>query len=147
MRLISLITPSLFLLAQISPPSPQFNQLKQTLEDYNFQVLIEVPPLQGAYGLFNRNSRTIWINPIVFDLNIAMPTLIHESVHAAQWCAGKGEMATLGLDLQPMNQARPFFQRYHDIERKDLEREAYTVQTQPNSLELAISLLDQHCQP
>ncbi|MGK7932757.1 MAG: hypothetical protein AB4041_15170 [Microcystaceae cyanobacterium] len=146
MRLISLIVPSIFWLAQIPPSDTQFHQLKQTLEGYDFQVLIKVPPIQGAYGLFNRDSRTIWINPIVFDLNIAMPTLIHESVHAAQWCAGNGEMTALGLDIQPISQARPFFRRYHDINRQDLEREAYAVQTQPNSLALALSLLDQHCQ-
>ena len=46
-----------------------------------------------------------------------------------------------------MNQARPFFQGYRDIHRKDLEREAYTVQTQPNSFELALSLLKENCQP
>jgi hypothetical protein len=146
MRLFSLILLSILWMAQITPSDAQFDQLKQTLEEYNFQVLIKVPPTKGAYGLFNRNSRTIWINPIVFDLNIAMPTLIHEAVHAAQFCAGKGEMAALNLEIQPMNQARPFFQRYHDIDRQDLEREAYAVQTQPNSFELALSLLHQHCQ-
>ena len=54
-------------------------------------------------------------------------------------------MKTLGLAIEPMNQARPFFQRYPDIHRKDLEREAYTVQTQPNRFELALSLLKKYC--
>jgi hypothetical protein len=56
-----------------------------------------------------------------------------------------GKLTTLGLDIQPINYARPFFLRYADVHRQDLEREAYAVQTQPNSFELATSLLQQNC--
>ncbi|MDJ0730004.1 MAG: hypothetical protein QNJ33_08430 [Crocosphaera sp.] len=134
------------IMAQNSEKNKQFNHLKQELEKAGFEVIIALPPKRGAYGLLQVSTKKIWINPVVFDLHIALPTIIHESVHASQVCAGKGEIRALGLTLEPINQARPFFQGYTDIHRKDLEREAYTVQTQPNSFELALSLLKEHCQ-
>ncbi|WP_256973242.1 hypothetical protein [Nostoc sp. T09] len=136
---------SLLLVTQPSTAEQQFINLKNKLEKYSFQVLIELPPRRGAYGLLEERSKKIWINPVVFDLQIATQTLIHESVHAAQVCAGKGKIKTLGLDIQPINYARPFFLRYTDIYRQDLEREAYAVQTQPNNFEIAINLLQKHC--
>ncbi len=144
--LTHIVLNSFFWMAQITAPDDSFKQLKEQLETYGFQVLIEPPPRKGAYGLFNRSSQTIWVHPVVFDLNIAMPTLVHEAIHAAQFCAGKGQLESLGLEMQPLNQARPFFQRYADIDRQDLEREAYTIQTQPNRFELVLSLLEEHCQ-
>ena len=133
-------------IAQNHDKNEQFDLLKNELQRAGFEVILALPPKRGAYGLLQVNSKKIWINPVVFDLHIALPTIIHESVHASQVCAGKGEITVLGLTLEPMSQARPFFQGYRDIHRKDLEREAYTVQTQPNSFELALSLLKQHCQ-
>lgn len=134
------------ILAQNREKNEKFNQLKQELEKAGFDVILALPPKRGAYGLLQVTTKKIWINPVVFDLHIALPTIIHESVHASQVCAGNGEIVALGLTLEPINQARPFFQRYTDIHRKDLEREAYTVQTQPNSFELALSLLRENCQ-
>ena len=58
------------------------------------------------------SKKTIWINPVVFDLQNSTPSLIRVSVHAAQACAGGGELKTLGLDIQPIDDARPFFMRY-----------------------------------
>lgn len=54
-------------------------------------------------------------------------------------------MKLLGLKIKPSNYARPFFLRYSDVHRQDLERESYAVQTQSNSFELAVSLLQKHC--
>ncbi|QMS87422.1 hypothetical protein HUN01_07460 [Nostoc edaphicum CCNP1411] len=136
---------SLFLLSQVPIPERQFIDLKNQLENFGFQVIIELPPKRGAYGLLEETHKRIWINPVVFDLHIGTQTLIHEAVHAAQVCAGKGKIRTLDLDIQPINYARAFFMRYTDVYRQDLEREAYAVQTQSNSFALAISLLQQHC--
>jgi len=72
--------------------------------------------------------------------------LIHETVHAIQYCVGNGNLQTIGLDIEPIPQAQPFFKRYVDTHSQAIEQEAYTVQTQPNSYELARSLLEQHCQ-
>jgi hypothetical protein len=151
---------SFFLISQSSIAEPKFLALKNQLEKFGFQVIIALPPLKHSpysniggnpplprpYGLLESSQKIIWINPVVFDLQIATQTLIHESVHAAQVCAGGGKLKTLGLDIQPINYARPFFLRYADVHRQDLEREAYAVQTQPNSFELATSLLQQNCQ-
>jgi hypothetical protein len=151
---------SSFLFSQSSIALPKFLALKNQLEKFGFQVIIALPPLKHSpqpniggnpplprpYGLLESSQKIIWINPVVFDLQIATQTLIHESVHAAQVCAGGGKLKTLGLDIQPINYARPFFLRYADVHRQDLEREAYAVQTQPNSFELATSLLQQNCQ-
>ena len=136
---------SSFLIAQAPAPSQKFLELKNQLEKSGFQVVIELPPKRGAYGLLSETHKKIWINPVVFDLNIANPTLIHESVHAAQVCAGKGKIQALGLKIQPMKNARRLFLRYKDTHRQDLEREAYAVQTQSNSFELATNLLRKYC--
>ncbi|MFM7191092.1 MAG: hypothetical protein ACKOX2_09775 [Microcystaceae cyanobacterium] len=135
-----------FLLAQGGAGDALFQQLQTELRRSGFQVIEQLPPQRGAYGQLEAKNRRIWINPIVFDLGIANPTLIHEAVHAAQVCAGKGKPKALGLDLEPIAYARPFFFRYQDIDQRDLEREAYAVQTQPNGYELVTSLLKQYCQ-
>lgn len=143
----TLLLSSLLLISQAPNTGEQFIQLKNQLEKSGFQVIIQLPPRRGAYGLLAEKSKKIWINPVVFDLNISTQTLIHESVHAAQVCAGKGKIRALGLKIQPINYARPLFMRYTDVHRQDLEREAYAVQTQPNNFELAMNLLQKHCQP
>lgn len=137
---------SLLLITQAPNREQQFIQLKNQLEKSGFQVIIQLPPRRGAYGLLEEKSQKIWINPVVFDLHISTQTLIHESVHAAQVCAGKGKIRALGLKIEPINYARPLFMRYTDIHRQDLEREAYAVQTQPNNFELAMNLLQKYCQ-
>ena len=136
---------SSLLIAQAQNPPQQFLELKNQLDKYGFEVRIELPPKRGAYGLLRQDDKKIWINPVVFDLQIATPTIIHESVHAAQLCAGKGKMQVLGLDIQPIKTARRLFLRYTNSHRRNLEREAYAVQTQPNSFELATNLLQKHC--
>jgi len=127
----------------------QFAFLQQKLIDYGFTVKLEIPPYANRfgrkpYGLVRNREKTVWINPIVFDLGNALPVLIHEAVHAAQICAGDGNFSSLDIDLEAPQIALPYFLRYHNL-RRELEAEAYIVQTQPNSFELAKELLDQHC--
>jgi hypothetical protein len=155
----SLLISSLLLISQSFNEEPEFTQLKTQLENYGFQVKIAIPPDFGwprqqgdlkpkvskPYALLHSQSKSIWINPIVFELGISKAALIHETVHAAQYCAGNGDIQAINLDLKPIPQALPYFKRYVDTQRQDLEREAYTVQSQPNSYQLARSLLDQHC--
>lgn len=151
---------SAILIAQSSHVDPEFLQLKTQLESYGFKVNLAIPPefnlpksqngfrrvVRKPYGMLHPKSKSIWINPIVFELGNSKPTLIHEAVHAAQYCNGNGNIKKIGIELKPIPQALPFFKRYVDTQRQDLEREAYTVQTQPNSYQLARSLLNQHCQ-
>ena len=136
---------SSLLISQTQQPPQQILSLKNQLEQYGFEVKVELPPKRGAYGLLREGNKKIWINPVVFELQIATPTIIHESVHAAQLCAGKGKMELLGLDIQPIRIARRLFLRYTNSRVRNLEREAYAVQTQPNSFEIATNLLNKHC--
>ena len=57
----------------------------------------------------------------------------------------KVKFKALGLKIQPIKNARRLFLRYKDTHRQDLEREAYAVQTQSNSFELATNLLNKYC--
>ena len=122
-----------------------FLLLKNQLESYGFEVRQEASPHRGSYGLLDTKSKTIWIDPIVFELGIALPTLIHEATHAAQFCLGEGEITALALSIKPPNMARPFFTHYQDRNRRHLEAEAYAVQTHPDGLNLVMSLLEKHC--
>ena len=154
----SLLLSSVLLIA--NSPNPNFAKLKNKLEDYGFQVNIAIPPsldlpkqqsdfqrrrVRKPYGVLNSSTKSIWINPVVFDLGIDNHVLIHEAIHAAQYCRGNGSLQALELDIEPIKQAQPFFKRYINIHAQNLEKEAYTVQTQANSFELAISLLDKYC--
>ncbi|MFM7571829.1 MAG: hypothetical protein ACKO4S_01625 [Snowella sp.] len=137
--------PTIILVAQVPIQESSFEMLKKQLEQADFQVILDLPPQRGAYGLLKSDGKKIWINPVVFELGIAEQTLIHEAVHAAQVCKGKGKFALLGLDIDPLIYAQPFFMHYGDTDRKELEREAYAVQTQPNRVELISSLLKKYC--
>lgn len=137
--------PTIILVAQVPIQESSFEMLKKQLEQADFQVILDLPPQSGAYGLLKSDGKKIWINPVVFELGIAEQTLIHEAVHAAQVCKGKGKFALLGLDIDPLIYAQPFFMHYGDTDRKELEREAYAVQTQPNRVELISSLLKKYC--
>ena len=135
----------IILVGQVPIQESSFEMLKKQLEQANFQVILDLPPQRGAYGLLKADSKKIWINPVVFDLGIAEQTLIHEAVHAAQVCKGKGKLSLLGLEIDPLIYAQPFFMHYADGDRKELEREAYAVQTQSNRVELVSSLLKKYC--
>ncbi|MGD1919794.1 MAG: hypothetical protein ACFCAD_13430 [Pleurocapsa sp.] len=157
----SLLLNSVLSIAQLINPDANFIKLKNQLQHYGFQVNIAIPPdnslpeqqtdfqrrrLRKPYGLFNAAEKSIWINPIVFELGIGNSVLIHETVHAAQFCQGNGSLQALKLDIEPIKQAQPYFKRYRDSHYQTLEKEAYTVQTQSNSYELALALLNKYCQ-
>ncbi|MBE9043262.1 hypothetical protein IQ255_02355 [Pleurocapsales cyanobacterium LEGE 10410] len=156
-----LLLSSAVLSSQLPNADADFRQLKARLESYGFRVTIAIPPsfdlpnqqgdflrrtVRKPYGVLNAASKSIWINPIVFELGNSNAVLIHEAVHAAQFCAGNGNIQTIGLDIEPIKQAQPYFKRYVDVHSQAVEKEAYAVQTQPDSYELARSLLDRHCQ-
>ncbi len=156
----SILLSSTILIAQLPKPDHQFTQLKTQLESYGFKVNLAIPPsfrlpnqqidfqrrqLRKPYGVLNAANKSIWINPIVFDLGISNPVLIHEATHAAQFCAGNGNIQPIGLDIEPIKQAQPFFKRYVDTYSQAVEKEAYAVQTQSNGFDLVTSLLNQHC--
>lgn len=125
--------------------SAEFDQLRQTLESHNFTVTLALPPRTGTYGLLDVATRTVWINPVVFDLGIAIPTLVHEAVHAAQLCNGSANtLRALDLGLEPYPRAYRLYMRYTGT-RRTLEAEAYTIQALPNRVPYVINLLDSRC--
>ena len=151
-------------IASSPKPSPkfssQFRQLKTQLESYGFEVNIAIPanlqlPSQkpdfqrrrarNPYGVLNAADKTIWINPIVFELGNSNSVLIHEAVHAAQLCVGQGRVQTIGLEIEPIKQAQPYFKRYANTYSQAIEKEAYAVQTHTDSFKLATDLLARHC--
>ena len=141
----AIVLHTMILIAQVPVQESSFEIIKKQLEQAKFQVILDLPPQRGAYGLLKADSKKIWINPVVFDLGIAEQTLVHEAVHAAQVCKGKGKLSLLGLEIDPLIYAQPFFMHYADGDRKQLEREAYAVQTQSNRVELVSSLLKKYC--
>ena len=147
-RVLGAIAASIFPGAAQATPIPEgFQELQRSLESYGFVIRLERPPLQGAYGLLRTKDKTIWINPVVFELGNAETVLIHEAVHAAQLCTGQGErLRALNLDIPPPALARRYFLRYHNV-RRQLEAEAYTIPAQPNARQLALNLLQERCNP
>ena len=136
-------------LGQVSTPLPSktdsgFSRLQQVLEQYGFTIRLERPPIRGNYGMLETRSKSIWINPVVFELGIARQTLVHESVHGAQLCKGGAKLELLGLEILPPVFARPYFLRYSSP-RREMEIEAYALQAQPDGVEQAISLLHRYC--
>lgn len=123
---------------------PDFERLQLVLEQVNFAVKLELPPKRGSYGLLELDTRTVWINPVVFELGIAEHTLVHEAVHAAQLCGSHEEFGPLALGLEPPLVVQPYFMRYSGI-RRLVEAEAYTVQALDNSVDYVIDLLNTHC--
>ncbi len=132
--------------------SPDFMRLKQRLEQVGFTVRLERPPSKGSYGTFQIKTRSIWINPVVSELGIAEPTLVHEAVHAVQYCTtvkvkpGAEKLKPFGLDLDTPTFLRPYFMRYSG-DRRHVEREAYTVQIRGDRIDYAMQLLQKHCSP
>lgn len=130
-----------------APPPNDFQRLQVALERAGVMVKLALPPVSGVYGLFRSGDRTIWINPVVFDLGIAEATLVHEGTHAVQACRGRGgQLTVLGLTYRAPAQARRLYQRYPTQPwREALEEEAYAVQSRPDRVEELLRLLNRHC--
>lgn len=134
---------------------PQTLQLVESVERSGFAVQWEQPPVWGTYGLLDVKARSIWINPVVFELGIAQPTIVHEAVHGAQFCAAAAQdtqspqsiedLSPLGLGITPSPLVRPYILQYSDSKRRQLELEAYALQAEPDRVERAIELLNRHC--
>ncbi len=129
----------------LSSESAEFNRLRRSLESHNFTVILDLPPQTGTYGLLHVPTRTVWINPVVFDLGIAIPSIVHEAVHAAQLCNGSADtLSALSLGLEPYAPASWLYMRYSGT-RRTLEAEAYTIQARPDRVEYVTQLLADRC--
>jgi hypothetical protein len=61
---------SLLLVSQAPTPDKQFIDLKNQLEKFGFQVIIQLPPKRGAYGLLQPAFRTSSCNTLRFPKHV-----------------------------------------------------------------------------
>lgn len=154
--LLVALTPSMAPAPPDLAADPPTLELVETLERSGFPVHWEQPPVWGTYGLLAVQERAIWINPVVFELGIARPTIVHEAVHAVQFCAAAAQtpsaipqsiedLSPLGLGITPSPLVRPYILQYSNSQRRQLELEAYALQAEPDGVDRAIELLETYC--
>ena len=122
--------------------------LIQALNTQGFKVLIALPPVRGSYGLFQSESKTLWISPVTLPLGIARQTFLHEAVHAIQSCPS-GRLSPLGwrVNLTPVIEreiSAILLKNYHHANRI-LEQEAFFLQGQKNAPSMLMKALKQRC--
>ena len=122
--------------------------LIQALNTKGFKVLIALPPVRGSYGLFQSESKTLWISPVTLPLGIARQTFLHEAVHAIQSCPS-GRLSPLGwrVNLTPVIEreiSAILLKNYHHANRI-LEQEAFFLQGQKNAPSMLMKALKQRC--
>ena len=121
--------------------------LQQTLFRYGFRIEARQPP-EGAYGRFIPGQRLLEISPLVGDLGITRPVLLHEAVHAAQSCPD-GQLTLLNLKRRSSpvveSRIRYLLTNHYSQEHQALEQEAFRLQSQPDAEALIIAALKRRC--
>ena len=121
--------------------------LQQTLLSHGFQIEVRQPP-GGAYGRFISSRKLLEISPLVGDLGITRPVLLHEAVHAAQSCPD-GQLTLLKLDRQSSpvveSRIRYLLNNHYSQKHQALEQEAFRLQSQPDAEALIIAALERRC--
>ena len=124
-------------------------QLQHSLLRHGFTIEVQQPSGQ-AYGRFIPAEKRLEISPLVQDLGITRPVLLHEAVHAAQSCPS-GTLSLLGIKRQasPVVESRIRYLLSHHYPQAhgSLEQEAFRLQSQPDAEALIIAALNQRCQP
>ena len=124
------------------------NSLRKSLSEAGYDVRIQKPPMEGAYGLVNKKKKTIWIAPITKEMGIFRTTFIHESVHAAQSCK-TGEFEPIGWNLEVDETVRVSIEsilyRQYPSNKFDIEREAFLMQGQPDAITRIKKVLKENC--
>lgn len=131
----------------LSALPPDLQPLVSALRAHGFQVRIALPPRPGAYGQFDPNRRILWISPLSFELGIARQTFLHEAVHAIQSCPA-GVVRPLGwtFPLDPAVERGIRVILHHDYPtQRDVEREAFGLQGQPDAVPRLLAALRQRC--
>jgi hypothetical protein len=148
----ALVVLPLLLAATAPQPSqvvpPDLKPLVQALQRHGFRVRLEPPPRRGVYGLFDSRSRTLWVAPLSFALGIGRQTLLHEAAHAVQSCP-HGQLRPVGWRLPLATVVRQeiegiTFTAYGHGNR-EVEREAFALQAQPNAVTLLLKGLAMRC--
>ena len=121
--------------------------LQQELLRHGFRIEVRQPPGR-AYGRFIPSQKLLEISPLVRDLGITRPVLLHEAVHAAQSCP-EGRMTPLKLQRRSSpvveSRIRYLLRQHYSQEHQLLEQEAFRLQSQPDAEALIIAALNQRC--
>ena len=121
--------------------------LQQVLLRHGFRIEMRQPPGR-AYGRFIPSQKLLEISPLVRDLGITRPVLLHEAVHAAQSCP-EGRLTPLKLQRQSSpvveSRIRYLLSHHYSQEHQLLEQEAFRLQSQPDAEALIIAALNQRC--
>ena len=121
--------------------------LQQELLRHGFRIEVRQPPGR-AYGRFIPSRKLLEISPLVRDLGITRPVLLHEAVHAAQSCP-EGRLTPLKLQRQSSpvveSRIRYLLSHHYSQEHQLLEQEAFRLQSQPDAEALIIAALNQRC--
>ena len=136
-------------LPALPAPAADLEQLQRSLLRHGFTIEVRQPPGQ-AYGRFIPAEKRLEISPLVQDLGISRPVLLHEAVHAAQSCPN-GTLSLIGVQrpVEPAvgSRIRYLLRNHYKPNRTALEQEAFVIQSQPDAEQLIITALKQRCSP
>ena len=137
------------LLLGLPAPSADLGELQRSLLRHGFTIEVRQPPGQ-AYGRFIHAQRRLEISPLVQELGITRPVLLHEAVHAAQSCPdGTLSLIRVQRPVDPSvgSRIRYLLRHHYKPNRAALEQEAFMIQSQPDAEQLIITALNQRCSP
>ena len=137
------------LLLALPVRAADLEQLQRSLLRHGFAIDVRQPPGQ-AYGRFIAAEKRLEISPLVRELGITRPVLLHEAVHAAQSCPD-GALSLIGVQ-RPVDPAvgsriRYLLRNHYKPNEAALEQEAFVIQSQPDAEQLIITALNQRCSP
>ena len=108
----------------------------------------DLPPKKRAYGLYENSTKTIWISPITKKLGIYKNVLVHEAVHAAQSCP-RGFLTKLNIPIKLNSSQEKIIKmklvNHYSHRNFLLEKEAFSIQTLPNSIEFISKEINKRC--
>ena len=136
-------------LLALPAPAADLGELQRSLRRHGFTIEVRQPPGR-AYGRFIPAERRLEISPLVRDLGITRPVLLHEAVHAAQSCP-HGSLSLIGVQ-RPVDPAvgsriRYLLRNHYKPNSAAVEQEAFVIQSQPDAEQLIITALNQRCSP
>ena len=124
------------------------DNLIKLLNKKGFKIKNEFPPIKRAYGLFENRTKTIWISPITKNLGIYKNVLLHEAVHAAQSCPRRF-LTKLNIPTELNSKQETIIKmklvNHYNHERFLLEKEAFSIQILPNSIEIISKEINKRC--
>ena len=140
---------SALVLGPLSAAASDLSILQQAVLRHGFRIEVRQPP-GGAYGRFLPARKLLEISPLVRDLGITRPVLLHEAIHAAQSCPS-GKLTLIGIqrhaDPAVENRIRYLLTNHYRQDHMALEKEAFLVQGQDDAEALVVKALNERCQP